>query len=73
MVEMLPIVGFVGFKDGATTMGGGGTIVKGGGVVPIDGVLGGVIVITSDFLFLVVWSVDCAQYPFLVVWSVDCA
>ena len=37
MAETLPIVSFLGFMDGAATIGGGGTIVKGGGVVPIDG------------------------------------
>ena len=58
MVEMLPIVGFVGFEDGATTIGG--TAATGGAGVPIFGLLGGVVVIMSDFLFLVVWSVDCA-------------
>ena len=57
---MLPIVGFVGFKDGATTIGGGGTTATGGAGVPVGGLLGGVVVIASDFLFLVVWSVDCA-------------
>ena len=60
MAEMLPIVGFVGFEDGATTIGGGGTAATGGAGVPIGGLLGGVVVIVSDFLFLVVWSVDCA-------------
>ena len=72
MAEMMPIVGFVGFitvaaivgfMDGATTIGGGGTTVTGGWEVPIGGLLGGVVVIASDFLFLVVWSVNCAQYP----------
>ena len=60
MAEMLPIVGFVGFEDGATTIGGGGTAATGGVGGPIGGLLGGVVVIASDFLFLVVWSVDCA-------------
>ena len=80
MAEMLPIVGFVGFitvattvgfVDGATTIGGGGTTVTGGGKFPIGGLLGGVVVIVSDFLFLVVWqSVDCAQYP--IPCSLEC-
>ena len=60
MAEMLPIVGFAGFKDGATTIGGDDTTATGGVGGPIGGLLGGVVVITSDFLFLVVWSVDCA-------------
>ena len=70
MAEMLPIVGFVGFKDGATTIGGGGTTATGGVGGPIGGLLGGVVVIASDFLFLVVWSVDCARYP--IPCSLEC-
>ena len=70
MAEMLPIVGFAGFKDGATTIGGGGTTATGGVGVPIGGLLGGVVVIASDFLFLVVWSIDCAQYP--IPCSLEC-
>ena len=70
MAEMLPIVGFVGFKDGATTIGGGAAATGGVGG-PIGGLLGGVVVIASDFLFLVVWTVINIQ--FLVLWSVNCA
>ena len=70
MAGTLPIVGFVGFVDGTTTIGGGGTAVTGGGGVPVGGLLGGVVVIVSDFLFLVVWSVDCARYP--IPCSLEC-
>ena len=49
----------MGFEDGATTIGEGGTAATGGAGVPIGGLLGGVVVIASD-LFLVVWSVNCA-------------
>ena len=70
MAEMLPIVGFAGFEDGATTIGGGGTTATGGAGVPVGGLLGGVVVIASDFLFLVVWSVNCARYP--IPCSLEC-
>ena len=69
-MEMLPIVGFVGFEDGATTIGGGGTTATGGAGVPMGGLLGGVVVIASDFLFIVVWSVDYARYP--IPCSLEC-
>ena len=59
-VGFITVAAIVGFMDGATTIGGGGTAVTGGGEFPIGGVLGGVVAIVSDFLFLVVWSVNCA-------------
>ena len=73
MAEMLPIVGFVGFVDGATTIGGGGTTVTGVAGVPIGGLLGGVVVIVSDFLFLVFGVLTVLDIQFLVFWSVNCA
>ena len=64
MAAMLPIVGFVGFTTVAALVGiVGFATVTGGGEFPLGGLLGGVVVIMSDFLFLVVWSVDCAQDP----------
>ena len=73
MAEMLPIVGFAGFEDGATTIGGGGTTGTGGVGVPVGGLLGGVVVIASDFLFLLSGVSTVLNIQFLVLWSVDCA
>ena len=61
MAEMLPIVGFLGFVTVAAIVGFmDGTTVTEGGEFPIVGLLGGVVVIVSDFFFIVVWSVNCA-------------
>ena len=70
MAEMLPIVGFVGFVDGATTIEGGGTAATGGGGVPIGWLLGGVVVTSCSLLSGVLTVLDI---QFLVLWSVDCA
>ena len=49
-----PVAAIVGFV--------GCTTVTGGGEFSFGGLLGGVVVTVSDFLFLVVWSVHCARY-----------